>query len=204
MPAVREQRVALLREAIAKKHVDPVFWSQLAMELREDAREHPEAIRLLRRAVRYRRYDASNYHALAGILWDQCRRDETLPLYRWAMCLEDKQEGLARSYFIACRHFNKTDEALRLMRDRFKRFRHPLGRAGPHAVLGVRGIEQDRGRVRRAGRGAGKAPDDEELLLYSATSRPATAGWGARSNCSSVQKASRRRRTGAGRRRRWR
>jgi tetratricopeptide (TPR) repeat protein len=164
----RDERISLLRQAAAKKGSDPVFLSQLAQELRDDAREHSEVVRLLRRSLRYRRFDAINYHMLAGVLWDQCRRDEALPLYRWATCLEDKQEGLARSYFVAARHFGKTDEALRLMRDRFDRFGARSGGPGRTVFWACEELNRTADGFAALDKALALRPDDADLLLYAA------------------------------------
>lgn len=118
----REDRLAYLEAICQEKGVDPIFWEQYARELKDDARDIPRASRLLRRALRYRRREASIYHALGNLRWEQRRFDEALQLYRFAACIDDKDEGLARTWFIASRHLKQTDAVLAQMRDRFRRF----------------------------------------------------------------------------------
>jgi len=119
--ARRDERLATFRELCAKPKPSPVFWQQYAQELVSDARERPTAIRLLRRAIRFMPLVAGNYYVLAGALWDERRFAESLELYRLAVCLDDKDEYLARSYFTASRHFRATDAALEFLRSRFQR-----------------------------------------------------------------------------------
>src|SRR5205085_9601868 len=69
----RDERLALLRQINDKRGTDPVFWSQLAEELKDDAREHAAATRLLRKSLRCGRLEAATYWLLAGILWDERR-----------------------------------------------------------------------------------------------------------------------------------
>src|SRR5207302_9224565 len=52
--ARRDERLALLRELCERPGADPIFWQQYADELSADAREHEQAIRLLRKAIRRR------------------------------------------------------------------------------------------------------------------------------------------------------
>jgi cellulose synthase operon protein C len=120
--ARRDERLELLRSMCACKESDPVFWRLYAEELAVDAREHEPAARWLRRAVRFRPLDAGNFWALAGILWAQRRFAEALELYRFAACLNDKDEAMTRSYFIAARQCQRTDEALTFLHKRFQRF----------------------------------------------------------------------------------
>ncbi|HXG12163.1 MAG TPA: tetratricopeptide repeat protein [Gemmataceae bacterium] len=117
----REERLALLKQMCDKPDSDPVCWQQYAQELAADAREHVQAMRLLRRAIRCRPTHASIYSFLANLLWDQRRFEEAVELYRIAACLDDKDEGLARSYFIASRHLRQTDTALQFLRHRYQR-----------------------------------------------------------------------------------
>src|SRR5207237_3359030 len=101
---------------------DPYSWQQYAQALVPDARAHDRAIRLLRRAIRYRPTTAANFYTLAHILWDQRRFEGALELYRFAACLEDKNEQLARDYFVAARYLKQTEAALLLLRNRCTRF----------------------------------------------------------------------------------
>ena len=167
----RDERIALLRQAWAAEDADPLFWSELAQELRDDAREYRATLRLLRRTLRYRRGEAQSYSALAGLLWEQCRREEALPLFRWAMCLEDKREQYARSYFVACRHFKRDEEALRLMQDRFRRF--GAKSSGPARTLFWAFEEMNRATdgFNALNEALTARPDDGELLLFTADAR---------------------------------
>ena len=66
--------------------------------------------------------EAGNYFVLASIYWDQRRFAEALELYRFAACLNDKEENFAHSYFVAAQWFKKTEESLQFLRARFERF----------------------------------------------------------------------------------
>jgi tetratricopeptide (TPR) repeat protein len=118
----RDDRTALYREACAGGRPDPILCRQHAQELMIDAREHPAAERLARRALRGRPTDAPSLHVLGRIAWDSGRLDEALELFRFAACLDDKNEGLARAYFTAARHVHREAEALKFMADRCRRF----------------------------------------------------------------------------------
>ncbi len=118
----REDYTKLLREQTEGSHPDAVFMLLYAATQRPDARHWPKALKLTRRALRRSHEDANAYSQLAAILWDMRRFEEALQAYRVAACVGDKIEQMAESYFIACRHFNRGDEALKFLRDRFARF----------------------------------------------------------------------------------
>src|SRR5262249_48638220 len=113
---------ALLRQVCDRPGTDPVFWWEYAQELAPDAREHAVAMRLLRRAIRFRPLEAGAFATLANVHWDRRRWQEALELYRFAACLNDKDEGLARSCFIASRHLKQDATTLHFLRKRFERF----------------------------------------------------------------------------------
>ncbi len=118
----REERLALLREQCDKEGAHPIFLQQYARELSADARRHDEAGRLCLQSIRANPRDAETFHVLAGILWNRAERDAALDLYRFAACLEDRNESYAESYFIAARHLRQTAQAILFLRNRFRRF----------------------------------------------------------------------------------
>jgi tetratricopeptide (TPR) repeat protein len=118
----REERLSLCREACRGSWPDPVLRREFARELLADAREHPTAERLAHRALRARPVDSATVHVLARVAWDAGRLQEGLELYRFASCLDDKNEWLARAFFDAARHLHREEEALRVLESRVRRF----------------------------------------------------------------------------------
>lgn len=118
----RHQRLEILRGMCADKKSHPVFWSRLASELIDDARDHTEAYQQLRRALRYHQTDGRSMSLLGNLLWERRERVEALELYRVAASVSDKDEAFARSYFSAARFLHKTATALGWLEDRVTRF----------------------------------------------------------------------------------
>ena len=124
----REERLACYRDLCARLTADPILFRQYARELLADARELPTVVRLIERALRARPTDATSISILADARWSERRLSESLELYRFATCLDDKDESLARSYWTAARHLHREEEALRFLQGRFRRHasRSPL------------------------------------------------------------------------------
>jgi hypothetical protein len=120
----RDERLALLAELCADTEADPLFRLRYAQELSDDPRENRRATAMLRRVLRRRPVDAGAFYVLANILWGERRFMDALHLYRFSFCLNDKDEQLAASYFIASRYFvdRATDEEANLLTQ------HPDGR----------------------------------------------------------------------------
>ena len=118
----RAERMAIFAELCSAAKPHPIFLQQYADELRADARRLPEAAQLAKRAVRLSPMEGGNYFVLASVYWDQRRFAEALALYRFAACLNDKEESFAHSYFVAAQWFKKTEESLQFLRARFERF----------------------------------------------------------------------------------
>lgn len=118
----RDERMSIYGQLCEKRDVHPVFLQQYAQELRADARRHGEAVSLLLRAIRRAPCDAGNYCGLANVFWDQRRFAEAFELYRFATCMNDKDESFADSFFRAARWFKQTDDALAFLQRRFRRF----------------------------------------------------------------------------------
>ena len=133
-----------------------------------DAREHPAVLRLVDRVFRSRPLDEVSIYLKANVLWGRGEFAEAVELYRIAACLDDKDEGLARAYFTAARHLHRTEETLRFLEVRAKRFGSRSSRP-PRTLYWALGqfermteafdVLDDALRLR---------PDDGELLLFAA------------------------------------
>ncbi|WP_337174245.1 C39 family peptidase [Paludisphaera sp.] len=164
----RDDRLALYREACAAPNADPVLHRQYAEELLDDAREQAEAERLAMRAHRARPVDAPTISLLARLAWNADRREEALELHRFASCLADKDEWLARAYFSAARAFHREEETLALMRERVRR--DGSASSAPartlHAALDMLARADEAREV--LDDALRRRPNDGELLLYAA------------------------------------
>jgi cellulose synthase operon protein C len=118
----RDERLAVYRELCGRPDADPLFRRQYAQELMGDAREHRTVVRLVRRALCTRPLDAPGFATLAEVARDGRRLDEAVELYRFAACLDDKDEGLAQTYFATARHIQREDDALQFLEGRARRY----------------------------------------------------------------------------------
>jgi tetratricopeptide (TPR) repeat protein len=167
----RDERVALLQQLSDRPATDPVCWQQLAQELSGDAREYPVARRLLRRALRCNPTSAGNYYLMANLLWDHRRRAEALEVYRFAACLEDKDEQLAQAYFSAARWLQQTEELLRLLRERVRRLGASSSRPVRTLCWALDQLERSPEAFVVLEEALRLRPDDGDLLLYAAQLR---------------------------------
>ncbi|WP_428938547.1 tetratricopeptide repeat protein [Fontivita pretiosa] len=165
----RQEYLALLAPLCSRSDSDPIFWQVYARELARDARQHAQAWRLLRRALRRRPRDAICYSLLGNILWDRGQREQAAELYRFSACLEDKNESLARTYFIASRHLGKAAQALEHLRARFQRLARSSGRAVRTLFWALEELNQTREALEVLDLALRLRPDDGELLLYAAS-----------------------------------
>ena len=124
----RSQRLQALEALCDGGAGHPEYWDLYADLLSADARRLEETSRLLDRARRARPVDAGPLSVTAKVLWQERRFEEALTAHRFAACLEDMNEGLTTSYFVAARQLGRTEEALQYLRDRFARFGSASGR----------------------------------------------------------------------------
>lgn len=159
------ERVTRLRELVAEPTPHPLLKMQLAESLAIDGRHRDEAQKLLREAIRTGPSYARSYLELGDLWWQRNDRTNALRLYRFAACLEEKDEYLALRYFDACVAMGRTEEALQWLRARFQRFgsqsrqpgvtlQHALNRLRRHSE-GIVVLEEAM-KLR---------PDDSELTL---------------------------------------
>lgn len=118
----RDERVQALASLCAREEIHPIFWREYAVELSDDAREHNRAMRCLLRAHRQAPTYASVTSKIADITWNLRKLEEAVELYRFAFCQDDKNEQLARSFFIASRHVHQADLAIDFLRRRFESY----------------------------------------------------------------------------------
>src|SRR5207244_949766 len=153
---------------------------QYARELSADARRYDEAERLCRQAFRYNPRDAESAHVLAGILWNRQEREAAVDLYRFAACLEDKNEAYAESYFIASRHLRQTAHAVLFLRNRFRRFGKRSAWPARTLFWAFEQLDRSREAFEVLEEALRLRPDDGELLLFAA---------GARARCGDLERA---------------
>jgi tetratricopeptide (TPR) repeat protein len=164
----RDERLALLSAVCDRPGSDPVFFRQLAQELTGDAREHRRAARLLRRAIRIRPFDDHAYAILAGIRWDQGRRDEAWELYRFAAALSDRDERHALVLFRAARRLGCINEALELLRRRVDRLESLSSQPARTLYQALEQLDRMSDALAVLDRALERHPDDGELLLFAA------------------------------------
>ncbi|HYP64549.1 MAG TPA: C39 family peptidase, partial [Acidocella sp.] len=169
--ARRDEYLALLKKLSEQKISDPACWQQYAQELADDAREHPRALHLLRRSLRYNPGDARTFHCLARIHWDRRQFPEAFDLYRIAACLEETDEHLARSYFQAASTLGKTEEALEFLEQRFERFGSKSGQPARTLSWAYFQLERTREGFEVLEKALSRRPDDADLLLYAIDQR---------------------------------
>lgn len=167
----REERLSLLKRLTEQPHTDLIFTMLYAQELATDAREHHRAERLLRKVIRHRPTYASAYFHLANLLWEQQRKEEALELYRFAVCLDDTSDGLARQYLRSARAMNRTDEALRLFEDRVARFGDRSGQYARILFNALSDLERIDEAFAVLDHALARRPTDGELILFAAEMR---------------------------------
>jgi tetratricopeptide (TPR) repeat protein len=169
--ARRDDLIAALDAACSGRGAHPIFLRLRAREAVADARDHPRAIRLLRKAIRYQPGDAGNYATLAHLLWARRRFAESVELYGFAACLGDKDEGLARDYFAAAQHLGRAEETLRFLRRRFERFGARSSQPACTLYWALDAAERTPEALAVLDEALRLRPDDGELLLFAARCR---------------------------------
>jgi tetratricopeptide (TPR) repeat protein len=115
----RADRLQLLESLVRKKDCHSLMWKELAIELRDDSREHDRALKYLLKTHRQTPWDSQTNSKIAGLLWDRGKIPEATDIFRFVACSDHKNEGPARSYFIATRRARRTEEAVAFLRERF-------------------------------------------------------------------------------------
>lgn len=162
----RDQRLELLRERCSGENSHPVFWARLAAELMDDARDHAEAERQLRSAMRFGQSDGRSLNMYATLLWNREQRDKSLGFYRLAASVNDKDESQARSYFTAARYLHQTDLVLEWLEDRKQRFGTRSSMPGRTLAWAYEQLEQPQRALDLLEDTVKQHPDDGELRCH--------------------------------------
>lgn len=164
--ARRDDRLKLLEEIASQPGSDPVFWLQWAEELTDDARDHPRALRLLRKYLRIRPLEPHAYLLLAIIRWRQRKFHEALEYYRIAVCLNDRDERYAAAFFSASQWLKLTESALDMLRDRFRRFGAKSSQPARTLYWAYQVLDRTDEAFAVLKEATALRPDDTELTLY--------------------------------------
>lgn len=120
------ERRATLAAAAVKPDADPLILQSYAQILLPDHRKQSDAERLLRRSIRARPQAAAGYFLLASQAWEHGDRAEAIDLYRFACCLDDREEQFAEAYFRVAKIRGQAPEAIRLFQRRATRGETPF------------------------------------------------------------------------------
>ncbi len=162
----RNEQFNYLRGLCKDKTTNTMLWHAYAHELHADARQIPYALHLARKVLRQQPHEADNIHLLAEILWQQKHRAQAFELYRFAACLNDKNEQFAHSYFSAAFYLNQADTALASLRDRVHRFGAKSGLPARTLFTTLEQLGKRTDAIEVLKQGVALRPDDAELRLY--------------------------------------
>lgn len=163
-----EEHRELLRRLGGGASAPAVFLRQEAEELARDARRHPRAFGLLRRALRRQSNDARTLAALAGLLQESGRHAEGATLHRLAACAADKVEHHWASYFQASRHLRETDESIALLRRRFECWGDRSGQPARTLFESLEALNRSPEAFGVLEDALARRADDGDLLLFAA------------------------------------
>ncbi len=115
------ERRAILEAEGDQTSAEPLLMQSLAQMMLPEPKSQDDATRLLRRSIRVRPHAAAGYYLLATQLWEHQQFDEAADYYRFATCLDDREEQFAEAYSRALRTLNQSPDALRLFQQRANR-----------------------------------------------------------------------------------
>ena len=164
----RDARLEWLREITDKQHASPLMLVELGVELSSDDRESEQAMWYVRRGLRRQPDTGIAVYHLATLHWKAYRRSEALELFRFAACLEDRQEGMSQAYFTAARALGETEAALSFLQNRVAQ----LGTQSSQAAMSLFWALDQLGRSDEAfsilERALDVRPDDGDLMVFAA------------------------------------
>lgn len=161
----QRERLVFLEACRARGIEHPYLLQALADQLAQDHRRQQETRALLAAIFRRQPTSAAALWTLAGVHWDLGERERAFEYYRLCICVEDKIERYADSYFRAARHLRLTGQVLDYLRRRVDL----LGARSPNPYITLARSLEELGRSHDARAVLEAAlerhPRDEWLLL---------------------------------------
>jgi len=115
------ERRAVLQAAVDAGNADPLVMQSLGQMMLSDPAERSAAEILLRRSIRLRPFGAPGYY-LRGILRaDELKFTESLDCYRFAACLDDREEQFSDMYTKQARAHGRSGEVVRFHQYRIRK-----------------------------------------------------------------------------------
>ena len=164
----RAERCEVYEQLSREPDCNPIVWQQFAQELAEDAREHERALGLLDKALTAGIDLGGSLFIRANLLWRRREFETALEFYRLAVCVEDKNESFAQSYFSACRTRGQEQDAVQFLRQRFERWGDRSGHPARSLAWALDQLDQPDEAFTTLERAMARRPDDGELMLYAA------------------------------------
>jgi len=157
-----------LQDQLDGKTPDTMFALRLAQGLSGDAREHPRALKLLKRVLRRQPHNAEAWSTCADFHWQRGAHAWAMQLYRIASTLQPTHEGAALAYFRAARKVREEERALAYLRTRVAAL-GTLSRA-PWQTLyfGLEELDCTAQGLQALQEALADYPDDAGLMLFAA------------------------------------
>lgn len=170
------QRIERLRELAAEPLPHPMCLLQLGESLTRDGRFRDEAEQLLRSAIRKGPAYARAYCELADLWWLRNQRSEAFRLYRFAACLDEKDEFLASRYLDAAIVLGRAAEVIDWLSRRFEQLGGRSMLPATTLFAAYERLSQDAKAIEVLESAIEKRPDDAELKVFVAQSLASASG----------------------------
>ena len=158
----------LLREAADDPERELVFKDRLARELAEEEPNRDEARRLVRPCLRRWYSRPQPYLTMGRLLWLDGDRDAALEAYRFAACLDQRDEFYAERYVSTATAMGRADEAFAWLRERFARFGSLSSQPARTLFKALKAAGRREDAVAVLEDALELRPDDAELALFAA------------------------------------
>ena len=162
----RAERLAVLQDLCNRADCAIVYRHQLIEELLWDPEELDRVDYLLRRCMRSNPIDAQTYSLHARRAWIADEREQALKWSRYSASLDLRSEERSSTYFAAASALNRTDEALKMLQDRFVRFRERDCGPAISLVGALDQVFQQQQALETLESALSARPDDGDLQLF--------------------------------------